>query len=213
MRITGIEPQKRNPQRRNIYADGEYVAGLSLETLVRAGLRTGDDIDQAQLTALVNSEERFAAKQAALRLLARRPRTVKEIRDRLRAKEYPQPHIAAAVEELTRAGMLDDAAFARTLVRDAVSARPTGKLALRRKLLLLGVEKSIVEEALLETFESVDELASAEEAAQRFLKRSNAIRKAGPLQQRQRLAGFLTRRGFDWSVIGPVVNKFTQEHE
>ena len=75
MRITRIESQKKNPTRKNIYADGSYVAGVSDETLLRAALRSGDEITVEQLKALVSQEDTSSAKRTALRFIAHRPRT------------------------------------------------------------------------------------------------------------------------------------------
>ncbi|MBM2842078.1 MAG: recombination regulator RecX, partial [Bacteroidetes bacterium] len=93
MRVTKIESQKKNPRRKNVYADGEFVAGVSDETLLRSGLRTGDEISDERLKILIQEEETSSAKQVALRFLAHRPRTTKEIRDKLREKEFAEEEI------------------------------------------------------------------------------------------------------------------------
>jgi regulatory protein len=214
MRITRIESQKKNPTRKSIYADGAYVAGVSEETLLRAALRTGDEITVERLKTLVKLEETSSAKRVALRFLAHRPRTKKEVRDKLREKEFGEDDINSTLDSLQRAGLIDDAEFTRMYIRDALAARATGKVLLKRKLLMMGVDKAIIDDALQETLNGVDEEASALEAGRKFLKRSAIPRSAierGKL--RNRLASFLGRRGFQWSTIQPVVNELLKEHE
>ncbi len=142
MRITSIEPQKKNPTRRNIFADGDFVAGVSAETLLRFGLRVGDEIAPPLIAAIEKAEELVGAKGVALRFLTVRPRTEREIRDKLREKEFGDEEIAQTIASLKASGLLDDAAFARMYIRDALAGRGAGKILLKKKLLLLGVEKN-----------------------------------------------------------------------
>ena len=214
MRITKIESQKKNSGRKSIFADGEFIAGISDETFLRAGLRAGDEITDERLKTLIQEEEAASAKRVALRFLARRPRSAKEVRDKLREKEFGDADIAQVIESLERAGLLNDVEFARMYIRDAVALKPTGTTLLKRKLLLLGISKATVDEALAETFACVDQHAAAMEAGQKFLKKSTATRRASDQTQlRNRLAGFLGRRGFTWETIQPVMKALMKEQE
>jgi regulatory protein len=214
MRITKLETQKKNPNRRSIFADGEFVLGVSLETLLKAGLRTGDEITSEQLKSLLHEEESAEAKRVALRYLAHRPRTAKEIRDKLRDKEFPDTDITQTMADLERAGLVNDAEFARMYIRDALAAKAVGRDLMKRKLLLLGVSKATIGEALDETFGSVDEKGSALEAGRKFVKKSTAThRPADRLRLKARLESFLLRRGFSWEVVSPVVRTLVNEEE
>ena len=127
MRITKIERQKKNPRRKNIYADGEFVLGLSDETLLKAGLRTGDEIGTDRLKSLLQVEETINAKRVALRFLAQRPRTTKEIRDKLRESEFSEMDVSRTIESLKQAGLINDIEFARMYVRDALALKAIGR--------------------------------------------------------------------------------------
>ncbi len=204
MRITKIEGQKNNPSRKNIYVDGEFAVGISAETLLRFGLRTGDEIDESRLKALQAAEELQSAKQAALWLLARRPRSEREIRDKLREKEFGDEEIRQAIASLRSSGILDDEAFARTFIRDQLTIRPKGPIALKQKLLLLGIKKEIIDAALEDAFRESSQEEIALEAARKFLRRTAH----GDLRStRQKLSAFLSRRGFSWEVIAGVMSK------
>lgn len=204
MRITKIESQKNNPLRKNIYIDGEFALGISAETLLRFGLRTGDEIGEQKLKALQAAEELHGAKQAALRLLARRPRTEKEIRDKLREKEFGDEEIRQAIASLRSSGFIDDEAFTRAFIRDQLTVRPKGPLAIKQKLLLLGVRKETIDGALEEALREAPQEAVALDAARKFLRRTSSddIRTT-----RQKLSAFLSRRGFSWEVISTVIRK------
>src|SRR3972149_3142874 len=82
MRVTAIERQPRR-RRVNVFIDGRFALALSLDVLGQAGLRPGDEVDEARLEELRLAEARHAAMASALRLLAYRPRSERELRQRL----------------------------------------------------------------------------------------------------------------------------------
>jgi len=215
MRITRIEPQKNRPDRSNIYADGKFIAGVSRETLLRLALRTGDEIGVDVVKALEQTEEILSAKNAALRFLSIRPRTIREVRDKLREKEFADGEISRAIQDLVDTGLLNDTEFARMYLRDALTIRPAGKMLLRRKLLLLGVDKTTVDECLEEAFRDVDQVQEIRKIGEQFLRRSRATKKSAedPLKLRNRLTGFLLRRGYAWDAIEPALKTLLKKRD
>ena len=204
MKITKIEPQKKRPGRRSIFVDGEFLIGVASDTLIRFGLRTGDELTGALLKEIGHAEEILGAKAAALRSLAVRPRTEREIRDTLRDREFSDPVAAEVVAALKEAGLIDDAAFARSYIRNALTLRPAGRILLKRKLLLLGVGKVTADEALDEILGGVRQEEEAEKAATAFVaKKPRARREEGKL--RQQVTAYLLRRGYSWDVVRQAV--------
>ncbi len=204
MRITKIESQQKNPSRRNLYADGEFLIGVSAETLLKFGIRTGDEVGEDKLKALQATEELQGAKTVALRFLSRRQRTEKEIRDKLRSKEFADEEIVKTIENLRGLGFLNDEKFARSYIRHQLALRPKGKVVFKQKLLLLGIKKEIVDQALTETFQETSQEDAALKAAEKFIKKSSKSRD-DPHKTKQKLAAFLTRRGFSWDVVSPIL--------
>ncbi len=213
MRITKIEAQKRRSNRRSIFVDDKFLTGVSDETLARVGLRPGDTVDAATIQSLQSTEGLLNAKNAALRFLSVRPRAVREIRDKLREKEYADSEIDNAIEELKRAGLLDDGAFARMFIRNAMQVRPIGKILLKQKLLLLGVDKNTIEDAIAETLPEFDQGQIARASAEKILARGNNTRRQRDvLKDRKRVGSYLARRGFTWDVIKPILNQLLPMH-
>jgi regulatory protein len=212
VRVTRIEAQKKRPGRKNVYIDGKFAIGIGTETLLRTGLRTGDEIDTLFLTTLERTERTSALKASALRLLSYRARSVREMRDRLRQKKFPKEEIGTVIGELERAGLLDDQRFARMLIRDQMTLRPSGKAALRQKLLRHGVSRTIADEALQEVLTESSEETGAEQVARKYL--TARVRPGSdPLVIRKRLAGFLTRRGYSWDMIKPLLARLLPAQE
>ena len=203
MRITKIESQRKNPTRKSLYADGDFLIGISAETLLRFGIRTGDEIGEDTLNALQATEELQGAKTVALRFLSYRPRTEKEIRSKLREKEFGDEEIEKTLASLHTLGYINDEEFARSYIRNQLALRPKGTLVLKQKLLLLGVAKETIDTALNEVFQGTSQHDAAMDAAQKFLKKL-VPSKDDPRKTKQKLAAFLSRRGFPWDIVSGI---------
>jgi regulatory protein len=208
MRITKIETQRKAPGRKSIFADGRFLAGVSAETLLRLGLRTGDEIGPDVVRTLQQMEELVSARNVALRFLSYRPRSEHEVRDKLREKEFGDAEIARTLDELRANGLVNDRDFARIFIRNSLTVRPAGRLLLSRKLLALGVPRSIVEEAMQDTLSAEDQRSTAVAAAEQLLKRAKrTARKEDPRKLRQRIASALLRRGYGWDIVEAVLKR------
>lgn len=206
MKITRIENQKNRAGRKSIFADGAFLIGVATDTLIRFGLRTGDEITPAILRAIERAEELLAARTAAMRFLAVRPRTEREIRDTLREREFSDEVAAGTIAALKEARLLDDAVFARSFIRNALILKPTGRVLLKRKLLLLGVSKTLADEALEEILEGVSQEEDAGRAASAFIRKKSA--RGMPADKlRGQLTAYLIRRGYTWDIVDQAVKR------
>jgi len=203
MRITRIEAQKRRPGRKSIFLDGAFAIGISDETLLRSGLRTGDSLEPEALKELQDLEEVSDARTSALRLLGRRPRSTKELTDRLRRKQYREETINTVILKLTETGILDDEAFARMYLRDHLTLRPSGGRLLAQKLRRFGIDREMIVRVLADALP--DETDAAIQAAEKYLRsRSTGLEES---VVRSRLTAFLARRGFSWETINATIEK------
>ncbi len=156
------------------------------------------------------SEE--AAKEAALRLLERGPRTEREIVDRLLGRGYEPDAVERAVERLRRVSLLDDRAFVRAFVRTELARRPQGRRLLEQKLRRRGVPAPLIEELerlIVEDEDLADRRLGSE--AERAARAADALRRryAGrPEEERRRkTVHALLRRGFSWDTIRDLVDE------
>ncbi len=140
-RITAIETQQRDPERVSIFLNGVFAFGLPALVAVQESLRVGDELAEEQIARLRALDEQAKAVNAAMNLLARRPRSEREVRDRLKRKGYPAETIEAAVAKLEGWRYLDDEAFARYWVENREANRPRGRRLLEQELRLKGVDR------------------------------------------------------------------------
>ncbi|MEX2418629.1 MAG: regulatory protein RecX [Actinomycetota bacterium] len=138
----------------------------------------------------------------ALRFLAVRPRSRREVRDRLRKAGFDPEDIEGEIERLEAAGLLDDDRFARDYAEHLVGNKGVGRRALASSLFAKGIDK--------ETIDAVaGEMGGDEEERAEELARSRVSRLSGldPAAAHRRLMGFLARRGYDASVCRRAASK------
>ena len=147
----------------------------------------------------------------SLDMLARAPRSVRDLRRRLLLKGEAEPDVDAAIERLTAAGLLDDAAFARAFVRAKVSSRGFSRRRLQQELAKRGVARDIADAAIVEVLhdDAVDEGANIERAA---LKKLRMLRGVDDETQRRRLHAYLARRGYEVEEVRAVVDRLRRQH-
>ena len=133
---------------------------------------------------------RGTAKDRALRLLAVRWRSQAELERRLGQAGFEPEDIASALEDLTQAGLIDDARFAQAMVTERATRRLSGDRAIRMALMQKGVSAQVVTAAL----EGAGE--ESERALQLARKRATRLATSDPASATRRLYGLLLRRGF-----------------
>jgi len=202
-KISAITPQKRNPQRVNVYLDGEFAFGLT--RIVAAWLSVGQELSDGKIASLQANDNREMAFQKALHFLSYRPRSSMEVRRNLEKHEIPPALIEETIERLKRGGLVNDEAFAQAWVENRNEFRPRSRSALALELRRKGLDGEVIQAAL---DEKVDEEALALAAARKYTRRLEGLEWP---EFRQKLGGFLARRGFSYSIIIPLLSRVWQE--
>jgi len=130
--------------------------------------------------------------ERALRLLAVRPRSRRELQVRLLQAGFDRQEVEEELIRLEAVGLIDDEAFARELAEHHVNARRSGRRAVVGALAAKGVSRSVIEEAVAGLGEDEAERALA-------LAQQRAPRLSGlpPEKAFGRLSSLLMRRGYD----------------
>jgi len=141
-----------------------------------------------------------AAIAIAGRYIEHAPRTRSEVERRLQRAGFEAAVIEAAVKALERAGLVDDRAFARAWVESRSRSRGYGRIRLETELRRKGVDSETISEALA-VMEPDSESNRALTVARSLLGSADIADRA----VRQRLAGYLHRRGYSWDTIEQVI--------
>jgi len=129
----------------------------------------------------------------ALHFLKFRPRSVFEVRQKLKTKRIPDKEIKRVIGTLKKNQLLDDQKFAKMWVVSRNNLKPSGAYVLKMELRKLGIADDDIAEALKEQDE--------EELARRALEMKARYRNASF----QKKAAFLQRRGFSTSLIYKIL--------
>ncbi len=202
-RITTLKLQKRNPNRVNVYLDGEYAFGLS--RIVAAWLRVGQVLDEQKISELQQQDTIEVALQKAIQFISYRPRTKFEIQKKLSELGYAEPAITTVMERLESAGLVKDTQFARLWVENRNGLRPRSRRLLTLELRQKGVAEDAIQDALTDCDQD-EELAYR--AAQA---RSRRLQGLDWESFRRKLGGFLGRRGFSYGTMTPVIRQVWSE--
>jgi regulatory protein len=143
------------------------------------------------------------AKNVAYRYLTIRPRSRKELADKLRDKEFADPVIAAVLEHVTRLAYLDDGKFAAQWAASRVRSRGFGRRRVEQELRIKGISREIIKNTLNALLEEAPEAETARKEAEKKLK---TLTRFEPEVRRRRLAGFLERKGFSSEIIRNILH-------
>ncbi len=201
--------QQGDHERVNVFVDGVFALGVSIYVVQDLGLRKGQVLSQADWDRLEAAEQGSRAWNAALRLLESRPRTERELRDRLRRKGFPPPQIDTVLNRLRELNLLDDAQFARLWIANRQHISPRGAQGLRQELRARGVDRQVVDEIIAEQTDADSERAACEAVARKAARRYADAPDRATFQRK--LGGYLLRRGFSFETIKPIVDRLWNE--
>jgi regulatory protein len=200
--ITKIEVQKKNKSRVSIFLDSEFVFGLDGVIAARHGLKEGARLTREQITNVLLQEEKKRVKEKAIRLLALRAHSEKELRTKLIQKGFAEEMVEDVISELKTQKLLDDIAFAHSYARTRLINKPVGERLLRQELRQKGISDECINAVVSEAFSEKDQIEYAKELLVKKLPRSQGLEN---LKKKKRLADFLVRRGFDWDLVKEAI--------
>ncbi|MCI5562882.1 MAG: recombination regulator RecX [Intestinimonas massiliensis] len=207
MRISKIAPSR--------HKDGRWLIWLEDGSLLRVGeaemldfsLHAGLELDDAAADRLLAAARKGRLREKALALLTARPMSRRELIDRLTAcprdREKPpladEAQAAETADWLERLGLLNDAEYARTVVRH-YSAKGYGPYKVRDELYRRGVARELWEDALAET---ADPCAAIDAFLRQKLKDAPTDRR-----ELKKASDALARRGYHWSDISEGLRRW-----
>lgn len=206
--ITAITAQKRDSQRVNLMINGEFALGVSLDTLVHEGLFVGQHLDAPLIARLLATDAYDQAKHAALRLLEVRPRSERELRDRLRRRGFDTTSIDAVCQRLQETGLINDQSFAQYLVEQRQRNAQRGGQAIRNDLRKHGIDNETIHQLSDTHHLDANDHAGALQHARKLAPRMRALDK---ITFMRRLGGNLQRRGFGMDAVRQAIRTVWNE--
>ena len=178
--------------------NGDFLFSIDGETMVKNHVREGAALDAASLEALKEQSDTRKAKDKALQYLSLRLYGERELYDKLCLK-FDGPTSAAAVAEMVRLELLDDARFAAQKAA-WLKTRHKSRREAQRQLAEKGVDRDLIDEALDEVYGDGDE----REEIDRLVQRSYAAKLENG--RRDAVYAALCRRGFAPRTVREALN-------
>jgi len=201
--VTALSKQRRS-KRIDVHING--LSGLSVtpDIALQFGLRTGATLSESRMEALRGAQLREDAMAAALRLVSYRPRSEKELRERLRQRFPDTALVDAVVGRLAELRLIDDLAFAASWVESRERSSPRSRRMLAAELRAKGVSREPAE-AVVETVDEAD-------AALRAARKKARVLAARPFEEfRRKIGDLLLRRGFGYETANETVKRLWEE--
>lgn len=198
MLVTKIQAVTK--QKYRIELDGQPAFVVYKGELSRYGIKEGHEITRPVYEELVGKVLTKRAKLRAMHLLESMDRTRADLEKKLQSSEYPREAVDEALTYVESFGYLNDKRYAMHYVECKKEGR--GKARLRMELAQKGVDRSIIEEVLDEA-----ELDDCRDTIRELVRKRR--RGDGPMddRERQRIYGYLMRKGFSSSDILSVLKE------
>jgi regulatory protein len=137
------------------------------------------------------------ARNVLLHQLARSAKSTHQLRKILEQREIPSEIAERVLVRFTEVGLIDDEAYAETIVNSRRNFKGLSKSAIKRELNEKGVPAPFIEQAI-ESITAEDDLAAAQDLAARRIRQMSTLAKD---VRERRLAGYLGRKGYPSSVV------------
>jgi len=144
----------------------------------------------------------------AVKLLAAKPRSVRELRERLLEKAWTNGEIVDAVlEKLKGYKYLDDEQFARDAALSQLRQRPQGKRRLEQTMSRKKLDREVVATAISNALEAMPEDQMIDAA---IAKRLRLKGKPETREDTKKFYDYLTRQGFGYDLIRDKLSALTR---
>jgi regulatory protein len=141
-----------------------------------------------------------------LHQLARSAKSTSQLRKILEQREIDSEIAEKVIERFTEVGLIDDAAYAETIVNSRRNYKGLAKSAIKRELNEKGVSQELVEEAI-SGITAEDDFESAKQLATRRYRQMAHLEKD---VRTRRLAGYLQRKGYGSNAVFAAI-KFAEQ--
>ena len=182
-----------------MYLEGGDLLRLTGDALLRFGLQVGMDLSAQDVVELKEAERHYRVRSCGANIASSRMLSKKELTNRLARRGATEEEAADTADWLEELGALDDGAYAAAVARH-YSRSGYGKLRVRQELSRRGIDRQLWDTAL-------EEMGCSGEIIEALLQ-SRMRGRTPDAEEGRKLAAMLTRRGFTWQEIRPVLSRF-----
>ena len=186
----------------HIYIDEEYRATVDSDYWYSEKYRNYKEINEEELTELLNAVSFRRAYNKGLDFLSRRPYGTKELIKKLCEKGHEKEFAEKACERLTELRLLNDEEYARILANDLLERKNYSIKRIKQELAFRGIDRDIIEN-------TIDLLDNDPVSRIIILIKKKYINKIGDEKGRKRTVDALLRLGYSYSDIKTALNSIS----
>ena len=203
--ITAITPQIKDKKRCNIFIDGKFYCGLTLETVVKNRLKVGQVVRFETLETLQLESEKNTALDKALTHVSATRKTEKQVRDFLTKKGYLPAVVQYVLEKMRGYDFVNDGEYAEAYVD--FTAQKKGVRLIKMELKSKGVAEEDIDAALANVDEQTQR-TSALAILQKYMRFKQADR-----ETLAKAFKYLLGKGFEYDVAKSALSAFGEIDE
>ena len=186
----------------HIYVDDEYRATVDSDYWYSEKYRNLKEINDEELTELLDAVSFRRAYNKGLDFLSRRPYGTKELIKKLCEKGHEKEFAEKACERLTELRLLNDEEYARILANDLLERKNYSIKRIKQELAFRGIDREIIEN-------TIDLLDNDPVSRIIILIKKKYINKIGDEKGRKRTVDALLRLGYSYSDIKTALNSIS----
>jgi regulatory protein len=187
----------------HIHVDGEYRATVDSDYWYSEKYKNFKDINEEELTELLDSVSFRRAYNKSLDLLSRRPYGTKELVKKLCEKGHEKESAQKACERLAELGLLNDEEYARILSNELYERKKYDIKRIYKELVFRGIDREIAQNA-------VDSLDNDAQNRIILLVKKKYINKLNDEKGKKRTVDALLRLGYSYSDIKSALLTLTE---
>lgn len=196
MKITAIEELSK--ARSRVWIDGEFAFVLYKGELRLYRIREGEEISEETLKTIRQEVLPKRAKLRAMNLLKGREYTTKQLHDKLKQGGYPEDIITLALDYVASYHYTDDLRYAVSYMQSHETDKSRRRI--EQDLMRKGIGKETLEKAW-QTWEARGGEQDEQQMISELLEKRGYCPREADLREKQRLYGFLMRRGFSGEQV------------
>ncbi len=205
-KVTDLKQGVRNPDRINVFLDGEFAFSLDIAQLLDAKLKIGATLTPSDVARLKRISEFGKLYARTLEWVLMRPRSIKETRDHLRLKriekhyEYTDEDIDVVIDKLITKRYLDDRRFAQWFIDNRHTSKGASRRRLTSELSVKGISPALIDEVVTASSRSDES-----EIAKIITRRAN---RSTP----EKLLRYLVSHGFSYDLAKSAIDDYLADH-
>lgn len=191
--MTGI-----SRSRYKVYVDGQFAFVLYKGEVREFDIEEDKEISETCYRQIMTELLPRRAKKRAMNLLESRDYTSSQLREKLRQGDYPSACIDEAIDYVESCGYVDDLRYARDFITYNLDNK--SRMRMEQDLMRKGIGKDIISAA----FEELEQTGTRQDEAamiRKLLEKKKFDAGTASKQDKQRMYGFLYRKGFHLDAI------------